>query len=151
MKYMLYSCWPLNGTFYLIAVSPNALTLVEGSFSENFYGLKRVSHPQSLLTKSQWYGSLFFLVGWPYIQSKVDHGYAQWKERMNRPGHGLSKWKVWFVQWFPYFKSGQWAILFGYQLAYLLNRSPYFTPWLHLLGISIQRLTLEDIVMLTLF
>lgn len=54
----------------------------DGSFSENFYGLKRVAADGSPLRTSYRYRSLAMLVGFPYLKAKIDEFYERQADPM---------------------------------------------------------------------
>jgi len=57
-----------------------------------------------------------------------------------------SFWRRLFVVWYPRLSSAYAVVALAYQVAFIFNRTRYYTPWLHLLGQEIQRLTPNDAV-----
>ncbi len=47
---------------------------------------------------------------------------------------------------FPWIHATQEGLRFGYQLLYLLDSSPFYTPILHLLGQNIVRVSGQEMV-----
>lgn len=172
---------------------------VDGSFSENFYGLKRVSTSSSSrsssfstssslkttsssqkFTHSKRLKSLFFLVAVPYIKSKLDALYSARgslsdveqafnnelddenysdSQRNNQsllsntstataPTSRLQRFRNSLEsilhKLYPSLNVAYYASQFIFQILFLLGRTPYFSPWLYLSGIKIQRLTQKD-------
>lgn len=48
---------------------------------------------------------------------------------------------------YPFLSSAHEAARFWYQLLYLLNKTPYFSPELHLLGLVVARVSGQDVAM----
>lgn len=51
-----------------------------------------------------------------------------------------------FMRLFPWIHATQEGLRFGYQLLYLLDSSPFYTPILHLLGQNIVRVSGQEMV-----
>ncbi len=51
-----------------------------------------------------------------------------------------------FMRLFPWIHATQEGLRFGYQLLYLLDSSPFYTPTLHLLGQNIVRVSGQEMV-----
>ena len=51
-----------------------------------------------------------------------------------------------FLAAYPWLFAGHEGARFAYQLMYLLGRSPYYSPELHLLGLAVVRLTGQEAV-----
>jgi peroxin-12 len=93
MNSMRVSCCWLSDTFSLLMVYQLSILISDGSFTENFYGLKRertISSPplprttarvprkvseRTKLRTVDIYKSLFMLVGVPYLKAKLDDLY----------------------------------------------------------------------------
>jgi hypothetical protein len=142
----------------------------DGSFSENFYGLKRAhvvedeGKPSPFL-KADRRLSLFFLVAVPYLKDKLDQWYN------NNIGHNVSALQAGDVERFrgpttnthpfrsrllilmrflyPAFHACYEGLHFTYQVLYMYEYTSYFTPFLHLLGLNIKRLSMKDIQLQT--
>ncbi|TPX42552.1 hypothetical protein SeLEV6574_g05535 [Synchytrium endobioticum] len=143
------------------------------SFAENFYGLKRVPARTAFrgrgalegLSEYHIYSSLLFMVGLPYIKGKLDQCY---EALSGGPGghlfgnvfeddeestpqtprefmpNFLKKAKQAFRTTYPYTDGVYNAVLFAYQLAYMFNRTDYFSPWLHLCRVQVRRMSPRD-------
>eukprot|EP01089_Gocevia_fonbrunei_P022447 TRINITY_DN9089_c0_g1_i1.p1 TRINITY_DN9089_c0_g1~~TRINITY_DN9089_c0_g1_i1.p1 ORF type:complete len:364 (-),score=43.42 TRINITY_DN9089_c0_g1_i1:46-1137(-) len=163
---LFYSC--------LLVMEHHYLEYNDGSFSENFYGLKRVrvgtqKKDQTFpLSNSDRYWSLFFLVGLPYLKSKADQYYLQSTDQLHpwsvpassEEGSStepppaktflrktLELLKHLFKLGYPIFNAIYEGSLFIYQLLYLYDHIKYYTPWLHFLGLKVQRLATEDMIL----
>ena len=51
-----------------------------------------------------------------------------------------------FMKAYPFIHMAQEGLTFSYQLAYLLQSSPYFSPTLHLLGQHVVRTSAQELV-----
>lgn len=51
-----------------------------------------------------------------------------------------------FLRLYPWVYAGHEGARFAYQLAYLLGRTPYYSPGLHLLRLAVVRVTGQDLV-----
>lgn len=51
-----------------------------------------------------------------------------------------------FLRAYPWVHAGHEGARFAYQLLYLLGRSPYYSPGLHLLRLAVVRVTGQDLV-----
>jgi peroxin-12 len=125
-------------------------------------------HSQQL-TQSQRSASLILATLVPFLKSKLDAFYfaagGRYAADANAPGGGQSAfaqrqasgdpehghreaWERaraaalrWFVKLYPFLHATHEGVRFVYQLLYLLGRSPYFSPELHLAGVRVMRLT----------
>eukprot|EP01126_Amoeba_proteus_P019165 TRINITY_DN19808_c0_g1_i1.p1 TRINITY_DN19808_c0_g1~~TRINITY_DN19808_c0_g1_i1.p1 ORF type:complete len:337 (+),score=45.82 TRINITY_DN19808_c0_g1_i1:62-1072(+) len=137
--------------FYIVVavLERHYLKHYDGSFSENFYGLKR-----EIVTKDGKKGppiqrkhklwSIFFLAVVPYIKTKLDTYYTNNGETRNQGQKSLLK--VVFQSLYPYLAGVYESLIFIYQLLYMYNYSDYFSPFLHLQGLTIQRQTVNDLL-----
>ncbi|GES75248.1 peroxisome assembly protein 12 [Rhizophagus clarus] len=146
------------------------------SFAESFYGLKRIrliqtkidlpeATPDITLQKlrnSDIWRSLFFLVGIPYIKTKLDDLYEKvsenararllgsafsrvhiekqlnYKERVRRFIRNL------FKILYPWLNALYHGSKLLYNFLYLYNKTRCYTPWLKLMGIEIRRMSAQD-------
>lgn len=53
-----------------------------------------------------------------------------------------------FTKLYPYLSGFYEALFFIYQVLYMYNYTDYFTPFLHLQGLTVQRRTMSDLVYL---
>ena len=51
-----------------------------------------------------------------------------------------------FIKAYPFIHMAQEGLTFSYQLAYLLQSSPYFSPTLHVLGQHVVRTSAQELV-----
>jgi hypothetical protein len=144
----------------------------DGSFSENFYGLKRArvspEDPDKTLPflRRQRRLSLLFLVVIPYLKDKLDQWYnsnyghnaaalqAGDVENFSRPNQALlsvsQRRLASFVRIiYPTFHAVYEGLFFIYQILYMYEYTSYFTPFLHLMGLSVKRLSMKDIQLQT--
>ncbi|EFO89949.1 CRE-PRX-12 protein [Caenorhabditis remanei] len=122
------------------------------SFTENFYSMKRVftktgSPPNDSRERIL---SLLTLVGWPYVEDKLNQLHDRLKEvyeiRSWASIHDIkSKCQKMFVVIWPYIKTIIKAVKSVLQLAYILNRSSIHSPWLYFSGVILKHLTPEDL------
>lgn len=143
-----------------------------GSFSENFYGLKRqrVSPIPGIGKETAFemsgrdkFTSLFLLVVVPYLKQKLDKLYEDMsglssgfpafgfgnQELINNEQDALRShyyrfFKKLFLTVYPYVNAVYEGLFFIYQLLYLYDKTKYYTPFLHLQKIAMRRLTLQD-------
>lgn len=146
------------------------LRLYDGSFSENFYGLKRAhvveenEKPIPFLRRDR-YLSLIFLVVVPYIKDKLDQWYN------NNYGHNVSALQAGDIERFqrngtendpsrarkallmrilyPTFHAIYEGSHLAYQVLYMYEYTSYFTPFLHFLGLNVKRLSMKDVALQT--
>uniref|UniRef100_A0A6B2L9Q4 Peroxisome assembly protein 12 n=1 Tax=Arcella intermedia TaxID=1963864 RepID=A0A6B2L9Q4_9EUKA len=127
------------------------LKYYDSSFSENFYGLKRIVVTEdgtkgAPLQKKHKLWSLFFLVVVPYIKTKLDKYYE--KNFTNpRPGSPppSDSAKRFFKLVYPYVVAIYEATFFLYQILYMYDYTQYYNPFFHLMGFTVKRQTLPDI------
>lgn len=163
----------MDELFYgaLFIMEKHYLKYYDGSFSENFYGLKRcltsVDGKSLPLKSSHKKWSLFFLVGVPYLKDKLDRYY---KDKFgngpvdsdffrlppmpqdgdqDRPLRRNVIFRVLLavfkVVW-PIFNACYESLFFLYQLLYMYNYTTYYTPFLHWQGLTVKRLLMQDLV-----
>ncbi|KAI8582164.1 hypothetical protein K450DRAFT_185083 [Umbelopsis ramanniana AG] len=152
------------------------------SFAENFYGLKRVAtqaatngqfiapgsdqSSQKLSTKDI-NRSLLFLVGLPYIKSKLDLLYSQVSggasasllgeneqeerelEILNDPSASVRTKAVVhlkriFRKVYPVVNMLYYGSNLCYNIGYLFGKTKYYTPWLRILDIEVKRMSMDD-------
>ncbi|KXS14545.1 hypothetical protein M427DRAFT_57459 [Gonapodya prolifera JEL478] len=133
----------------------------DGSFEENFYGLKRAptARKREKLSSRERWGSLATLIAVPYVRSKLQELYEQVgggaemfgdedEEEEARQTRGQSPLKLLlrrgFRRAYPYVNALYGLALFVWQVLYMYGRTRYFSPWLYLLGVEIKRLDWRD-------
>ncbi|XP_070572133.1 peroxisome assembly protein 12-like [Ptychodera flava] len=145
-----------------LVLQQHFLTTTTASFSENFYGMKRVpntcsSAPQvaspSGLPRREHLKSLLLLVIVPYLKIKLDALFERWKQEW-LDGVGISQSerntlkevsRV-YLAIYPYIHMGWEGAHLSYQLAYLFNKSRFHSPLIQLAGVRLQHLTREDML-----
>lgn len=113
------------------------------SFSENFYGLKRVltSTRTNVCLRRSRFRSLCFLVIIPYIKSKLDGAYEKMNENRHRINqlHGLRR-KLYrtFLLVYPKLCATLefWTLIL--QVGYLIHKTDVHSPWLHMAGVVLR-------------
>lgn len=145
-----------------------------GSFTENFYGLKRekglhaeiprasmasptlVRETLKLTTKDVW-KNLLVLVGIPYLKRKLDESYevnaprallgAAYTRMPDNPT--LRDRFLYYYRWFlrniyPSVNAGYYFAMLAFNLAYLFDGSKYHSPLMWLIGTRVRRMTAAD-------
>ncbi|EXX60468.1 ubiquitin-protein ligase peroxin 12 [Rhizophagus irregularis DAOM 197198w] len=165
--------------FYAVAmllIERQYLKNYYASFAESFYGLKRIrlintkiDLPEAApdvdlqkLRNSDMWRSLFFLVGIPYIKTKLDDLYEKvsenarvrllggtfsrvhnerqlnCKERVHRFIRNL------FKILYPWLNALYHGSILLYNVLYLYDKTRCYTPWLSLMGIEVRRMSAQD-------
>ena len=131
-----------------------------GSISEHFYGLKRVNRFKSErdegeLSSYRKYLSLIMLVGVPYAKLKLDQLFERVKEEYvsgylssnsSRKNSYFLHLKRTFIYVYPFLHFSWEAAFLCYYLLYIFRFSEVHSPFLHAIGVSLQRLTRQDIL-----
>lgn len=131
-----------------------------GSISEHFYGLKRVNRlntekDEEELSSYQKYLSVMMLVGVPYAKLKLDQLFERVKEEYvsgylssNSPRKNsyFVHLKRIFIYVYPFLHFSWETIFLCYHLLYIFRFSGVHSPLLHAIGVSLQRLTRQDIL-----
>ncbi|KDQ64948.1 hypothetical protein JAAARDRAFT_167744 [Jaapia argillacea MUCL 33604] len=143
------------------------------SFAENFYGMKRRRRPliemdraktavggipeEETLRSRDIRASLIFLVGIPYIRSKAQDYYEQLgggvdsdllqEGAQNRPPTGeslMARYRRTFKSVYPWLNMSYELWLLAFNVGYLFDQTPFYRPWLSLIGVDLRRLGLDD-------
>ena len=131
-----------------------------GSISEHFYGLKRVNRVnaekgKTELSSFQKYLSLIMLVGVPYAKLKLDQLFERVREEYvsgylssnsSRKRSCFLHLKRTFIYVYPFLHFTWETIFLCYQLLYIFRFSGVHSPLLHAIGVSLQRLSRQDIL-----
>ncbi|KAJ1791128.1 ubiquitin-protein ligase peroxin 12 [Coemansia sp. RSA 2167] len=162
----------------MLAVERHYLRNYGGSFTEHFYGTKRVRVRRiggdNSLTRGDVWKSLVFLVGLPLLKSRLDQRYerasggeaarllggafarssdepretglaaeapAGMRERLCAIGRTIEQA---FQRYYPHANCVYHLATALYYVAYMFDRTDYSTPWLHLLGLQVRRLSAAD-------
>lgn len=143
------------------------IDLLDGSFSENMYGLRRTKLLQvdsKQLSRSDKNWSLFFLIVVPYLKDKTDvwfnRNYArntsllragdidmdeEVDESVQRRKSRLKRVFDYIISaFYPLFNAFYEGLFFVYQLLYLYHHTPYYTPFLHMQNLVVSRLSQMD-------
>lgn len=128
------------------------LSHCSASFSENFYGLKRVSGGRGdqlgLNRKSHW-RSLLLLCLVPYLRAKLEATLAQQRDEEDFSIRlGQSKIQRMYraaVAAYPYISSAWQALVFCQQLLFVFGVSKTHSPLLWLARVKLARLNARDI------
>ncbi|CAO3649355.1 unnamed protein product [Cunninghamella blakesleeana] len=117
------------------------------------------------LTKKEINKSLLVLVGLPYLKCRMDLLYQQISgdasllgmneqeerenEELDDPSTpSLRKLKIRLIKLFrkiyPYMNLLYYGSNLVYNILYLFNKTNYHTPWLHLIGLQIKRMSMAD-------
>lgn len=158
----------------MLVVERHYLRTRGGSFTENFYGLKRekalrgevprasMSAPHLVretlkLTSTDVWKNLFVLVGVPYLKRKLDESYevnaprallgAAYTRMPDNPT--LRDRFIHYYRWFlrniyPSVNAAYYFAMLAFNLAYLFDRSKYHSPLMWLIGTRIRRMTGAD-------
>ena len=155
--------WRLGDELYLCLdyiVQNHYLKHFGGSISEHFYGLKRVSsigtgQNEEGLSSSRKYLSLIMLVAVPYAKLKLDQLFERAREdnlNENLASYSPRKRSYFlhlkriFVYVYPFLHFTWETVFLSYYLLYIFKFSGVHSPLLHVIGVSLQRLTRQDIL-----
>lgn len=158
----------------MLAVERHYLRTRGGSFTENFYGLKRekalhgeipraslaaphlVRETLKLTTRDVWQ-NLAVLVGVPYLKRKLDEAYdinaprallgAAYTRMPDNPT--LRDRFMHYYRWFlrniyPHVNAAYSFAMLAFNLAYLFDRTKYHNPLMWLIGTRLRRMTMAD-------
>eukprot|EP00890_Picochlorum_soloecismus_P003021 jgi/Picsp_1/371/NSC_00369-R1_protein len=151
--------------FFIVSllVENNSLRSHGASFAENIYGLRRNPMPVSnqaagnskSMTPGQSRMSLIILTLLPFLKCKLYRLYIQHRNQGQRSGSDSvieSMWDLFrsrkfstlakklLLKVYPWTSTSLELLFFYYKLMYLLGKTPYFSPDLHFLGLSVVRL-----------
>ncbi|KAJ2386331.1 ubiquitin-protein ligase peroxin 12 [Coemansia sp. RSA 2611] len=163
----------------MLLVERHYLRNYGASFTEHFYGMKRVRTRRiggnDGMTPGDMWRSLVFLVGLPLIKSRLDQRYERasggeaarllggaFARADNEPraeadagAEGLAGVRqrlhaVWYAaerafrRYYPHANCMYHLATALYYVAYMFDRTDYNSPWLHLLGLQVRRLSAAD-------
>jgi len=156
-------------SFIMIFIERYYLKKYNASFTENYYSFKRVpylnenisptkkKYLKSDLTQKQINYSILFLVGIPYLRKKLKILYedlggeiSNYTEQYNIEENKDLKTKIKenakkkFLKYYPIINMLYNSLFFIQRISYLYDKTEYFNPWLQLIGLKIQRMTMED-------
>nr|XP_048679526.1 peroxisome assembly protein 12 [Caretta caretta] len=137
------------------------LSQFSASFSENFYGLKRIAVGDSKglhqlasagLPKKEHWKSVLLLVLIPYLKTKLEKLVSSLREEDEYAIHPpSSSWKRFyraFLAAYPFVNMAWEGWFLSQQLCYILGKAQHHSPLLALAGVRLVRLTAEDIQVL---
>lgn len=158
----------------MLLVERHYLRTRGGSFTENFYGLKRekalraelprasIAAPHLVretlaLTTSDIWRNLAVLVGVPYLKRKLDEAYEVNAPRVllgaaytRMPDNPTLKDRfLHYYRWFlrniyPSVNAAYYFAMLAFNLAYLFDGSKYHNPLMWLIGTRMRRMTMAD-------
>jgi len=178
-RYPRYLLRPLNSfdelyALLMIFVERHYLLTRGGSFTENFYGLKRekalaaevprasASSPAVVrdtlkLTTGDVWKNLAVMVGIPYLKRKLDDAYELEAPRAllgssytRMPPNPTAKQRIlhyykWFVRnVYPSIHAAYYFAIIAFNLAYLFDGSKYHNPFLWLINTRVRRMNGAD-------
>uniref|UniRef100_A0A3B3SSZ7 Peroxisome assembly protein 12 n=1 Tax=Paramormyrops kingsleyae TaxID=1676925 RepID=A0A3B3SSZ7_9TELE len=131
------------------------LCKTSASFSENFYGLKRVvaAHPLRPahvgLRRKQHWRSLLLLVLVPYLRAKLEKILARQRDEddysIQLPQTRFRRMYRAFLAAYPFVSTAWEGWIFCQQLAYIFGRTWHHSPLVWLAGVRLVRLTAYDV------
>ncbi|CAL1588679.1 unnamed protein product [Knipowitschia caucasica] len=146
--------WRCFDELYLmldVLLQKHFLSHCSASFSENFYGLKRVGGGQqglALKSRSYWW-SLLLLCLVPYLRAKLEAVLAKQRDEEDfsiRLGQSrLQRMYRAAVAAFPYVSSAGQALVFCQQLLFVFGVAKTHSPLLWLAQVRLARLSAQDI------
>lgn len=158
----------------LLVVERHYLLTRGGSFTENFYGLKRekalaaevprasarspaIVRDTLKLGRADVWRNLLVMVGIPYLKRKLDEGYEVNAPRAllgtaytTMPPNATWKDKIlhyyrWFLRnIYPSVNAAYYFALLAFNLAYLFDNSKYHHPFMWMIGTRIRRMSAAD-------
>ncbi|ODA76354.1 hypothetical protein RJ55_08200 [Drechmeria coniospora] len=158
----------------MVAVERHYLRTRAGSFTENFYGLKReralrdeitrasLATPQLVrdatrLTSADVWRNVCVLVAVPYLRRKLDEGYelnasrallgAAYTRMPDNPTVGdrlLRLYRSFLRNVYPSLHAAYHLAVIAFHLAYLFDRTRYHNPLMWILGTRLRRMTAAD-------
>ncbi|XP_014851969.1 PREDICTED: peroxisome assembly protein 12-like isoform X2 [Poecilia mexicana] len=149
--------WKCFDELYLlldVLLQNHFLSQCSASFSENFYGLKRVSGGRRLparlgLHKSSHWWSLLLLCLVPYLRAKLEVMLARQREEedfsIRLPQTRKQRLYRTAVAAYPYVSSAWQSWIFCQQLLFVFGVSRTHSPLLWLANVRLARLTTQDL------
>uniref|UniRef100_A0A6S8DRG3 Peroxisome assembly protein 12 n=1 Tax=Aplanochytrium stocchinoi TaxID=215587 RepID=A0A6S8DRG3_9STRA len=136
------------------------LSTYEGTFADNFYGLKRerfVNNQQQPMRPQDKASTLFLVALLPYFTDKLvkfhakitqeNASFLQQHDEIENRNSALrldTFLTLAFAKGFPYARALLDSYLLGFQLLFMFNKTRYYSPLLWMQGIIISRLTADD-------
>lgn len=144
--------WHLFDELYLaldLLLQNHFLAHCSASFSENFYGLKRVSGLSAGLRGTSRWRSLLLLCLAPYVRTKLEATLARQRDEEDfsiQLAHTRSQ-RLYraAVAAYPYVSSAWQAVVFCQQLLFVFGVAKTHSPLLWLARVRLARLNAQDI------
>lgn len=135
--------------FTKYVVERRCLKLVNATASESIYGGRRVrlglNGQLSEMNHKDRTKLALLLTFSSYIKERLDRLFDQCRQRGNaRNATTISKIRSLFVTVYPFLHMTQEGCIVVYQFMFLVNKSLYFDPSSHLLGLVVRRVTSAD-------
>lgn len=129
------------------------LSWASASFSENFYGLKRVamcsSSRERTLPRREYWKSLLMLVLVPYLRVKLEKLVNRLREEedysIQNPTSFRKRCYKAILASYPFLRLSWEGWFLFYQLRYILWNTRHHSPLLRLAGVQLAGLTIEDL------
>ncbi|XP_032901860.1 peroxisome assembly protein 12 [Amblyraja radiata] len=151
--------WRWFDEFYAVMdflLQRHYLARTSASFSENFYGLKRIPvGPRILrlasygLPRAQHWRSLLMIIAIPYVKVKLDRLFARLREEDDYAIHlPESSWKRMykaFLAAYPFMNMSWEGWFLTYRLLYIFGKTPHHSPLLRAAGVCLGNLTPADL------
>ncbi|XP_018416965.1 PREDICTED: peroxisome assembly protein 12 [Nanorana parkeri] len=140
-------------SFLDLLLQQHYLSWASASFSENFYGLKRVvmcsSSGARTLPRREYWKSLLLLVLVPYLRVKLDKLVNRLREEadysIQNPLSFRKRCYKAILASYPYIRLSWEGCFLFYQLRYILWNTQHHSPLLRLAGVQLAGLTIEDL------
>ncbi|KAF6036618.1 PEX12 [Bugula neritina] len=146
-------CYRYSDELYLALdtfLQYNSLKTLGASFSEYFYGLKRVTADGRKLTSKLRVVSLLALVVTPYIERKVESLYEQClvlrDDGLLNDSDMMSRMLNAFLSIYPYIHMTWSGVVFSYLMRFLLQYSDVHSPLLHFCKVKLVSLSASDLL-----
>ncbi|KAM8977717.1 peroxisome assembly protein 12 isoform 2-T2 [Pelodytes ibericus] len=140
-------------TFLDLLLQQHYLSCASASFSENFYGLKRIAIRSTgghfPLARKEYWKSLLLLVLAPYLRVKLEKFISRLREEQDYSIQNKTSFrKRWYkaiLASYPFVKFAWEGCFLIYQLRYILWNARHHSPLLRIAGVQLARLTIEDL------
>ena len=140
-----------------LAIERYYLTAMDGTFGESFYGLKRAlsrrSRGSDQIGNRDRLLALIVSVAVPFALAKLDDLYERLAGGVEvvggteEPRSGpTAAAKRAFVAAYPAAHAAYHGIVLAYHFMYAFGKTRYYSPWLHLIGQEIKRVSRKDMV-----
>ncbi|XP_059828961.1 peroxisome assembly protein 12 [Hypanus sabinus] len=132
------------------------LSQASASFSENFYGLKRIPIGRGMcrlashgLPRAQHWRSLLMIIAVPYIKVKLDRLFARLREEddyaIHLPESPRKRLYKAFLAAYPFVNLGWEGWFLIYRLLYIFGKTHFHSPLLRVAGVRLANLTHADL------